>query len=78
MIWFGSSAGVALCNMYPEARSVVQWLRYAGWIVLAYIVCFLGMLIISRWQPDTVPGQPLTHIASVEFAKPKRYGGDAR
>jgi Na+/H+ antiporter NhaD/arsenite permease-like protein len=78
MIWFGSSAGVALCNMYPEARSVVQWLRYAGWVVLAYIVCFLGMLIISRWQPDTMPGQPLTQSASFEFGEPKRHGGDAR
>ena len=30
MIWFGSSAGVALSNMYPEAKSVGQWLRTAG------------------------------------------------
>jgi len=28
MIWFGSSAGVALSNMYPQARSVGQWLRH--------------------------------------------------
>ena len=26
MIWFGSSAGVALSNMYPEAKSVGRWL----------------------------------------------------
>ncbi|MGH6754943.1 MAG: citrate transporter, partial [Bradyrhizobium sp.] len=25
MIWFGSSAGVALSNMYPEAKSVGRW-----------------------------------------------------
>ena len=31
MIWFGSSAGVALSNMYPEARSVRLWLRH-GWL----------------------------------------------
>ena len=30
MIWFGSSAGVALASMYPQARSVGQWLRH-GW-----------------------------------------------
>ena len=32
MIWFGSSAGVALANMYPEARSVGRWVtpRLAG------------------------------------------------
>ena len=27
MIWFGSSAGVALANQFPEARSVGAWLR---------------------------------------------------
>ena len=32
MIWFGSSAGVALANMYPEAKSVGLWLRH-GWHV---------------------------------------------
>src|SRR5258706_5421853 len=25
MIWFGSSAGVALANMYPEAKSAGRW-----------------------------------------------------
>ena len=30
MIWFGSSAGVALSNMYPQARSVGPWLGTAG------------------------------------------------
>ena len=27
MIWFGSSAGVALSNMYPEAKSVGNWVQ---------------------------------------------------
>ena len=27
MIWFGSSAGVAISNMYPEAKSVGQWVQ---------------------------------------------------
>ena len=26
MLWFGSSAGVALASMYPEGRSAAQWL----------------------------------------------------
>ena len=30
MIWFGSSAGVAVSNLFPEAKSVGQWLRRAG------------------------------------------------
>jgi len=38
MIWFGSSAGVAISNMFPEARSVRAWVK-AGWpIAVAYVV----------------------------------------
>ena len=34
MIWFGSSAGVAISNLFPEARSVGAWLK-GGWHVAA-------------------------------------------
>jgi Na+/H+ antiporter NhaD/arsenite permease-like protein len=51
MIWFGSSSGVALCAMYREARSVVQWIRYGWWIVVAYLISFFVMLGVSRWHP---------------------------
>ena len=52
MIWFGSSAGVALSNMYPEAKSVGRWLRH-GWLVaVAYVVGFFVMLAILGWNPD--------------------------
>ena len=57
MLWFGSSAGVALCTNYPEARSVVQWVRYGWWIPVAYVVSFLAMLAVSRWHPDPTPVQ---------------------
>jgi hypothetical protein len=56
MIWFGSSAGVALSNMYPEARSVGAWLK-AGWhIAIAYVIGFFALLLIVGWQPDTKAG----------------------
>ncbi|HET9865033.1 MAG TPA: hypothetical protein VFP37_16430, partial [Steroidobacteraceae bacterium] len=32
MIWFGSSAGVAVADLFPQAKSVGQWLRQ-GWYV---------------------------------------------
>ena len=52
MIWFGSSAGVALSNMYPEAKSVGAWLK-GGWhVALAYVVGFAVMLAVVDWQPD--------------------------
>jgi Na+/H+ antiporter NhaD/arsenite permease-like protein len=53
MIWFGSSAGVALSNMYPEARSVGAWLK-AGWhVAIAYVIGFFALLLILGWHPDT-------------------------
>jgi Na+/H+ antiporter NhaD/arsenite permease-like protein len=51
MIWFGSSAGVAITNLYPEARSVWNWIR-AGWhVTLAYVLGFVTLLLARGWQP---------------------------
>ena len=52
MIWFGSSAGVALANMYPEAKSVGLWLRHGWHVALAYVVGFFVMLAVLGWHPD--------------------------
>jgi Na+/H+ antiporter NhaD/arsenite permease-like protein len=52
MIWFGSSAGVALANMYPEAKSVGLWLRHGWHVAVAYVVGFFFMLAIIGWHPD--------------------------
>ena len=51
MIWFGSSAGVALSNMYPEARSVGLWLRHGWFVPIAYVVGFFVMLALVGWEP---------------------------
>jgi Na+/H+ antiporter NhaD/arsenite permease-like protein len=51
MMWFGSSAGVALSNMYPEAKSVAGWLK-AGWhVALGYVIGFLVLLAVVGWHP---------------------------
>ena len=52
MIWFGSSAGVALSNLYPEAKSVWQWLKHGWHIAVAYVIGFFFMLAIIGWHPD--------------------------
>ena len=52
MIWFGSSAGVALSNMYPEAKSVGLWLKHGWFVAVAYIVGFFLMLAVLGWHPD--------------------------
>ena len=38
MIWFGSSAGVALSNQYAEAKSVGRWLCHGWRIPLACVI----------------------------------------
>jgi len=52
MLWFGSSAGVALSNMYPEAKSAAQWLRHGWHVAVAYVVGFMVMLAVLGWHPD--------------------------
>jgi hypothetical protein len=51
MIWFGSSAGVAITNKFPEGRSVVKWLKSGWWIAAAYVTGFFILLAIRGWQP---------------------------
>ena len=55
MIWFGSSAGVALSNMYPQARSVGQWLRHGWHVAVAYVIGFFVMLVLIDFHPGSVP-----------------------
>jgi len=55
MIWFGSSAGVALSNMYPEARSVGSWLRHGWHVALAYVIGFAVMLAMIGFHPGSTP-----------------------
>jgi hypothetical protein len=57
MIWFGSSAGVAITNLFPQARSVGGWLR-AGWhVTLAYVVGFAVLMLALGWNPQA-PHRP--------------------
>lgn len=51
MIWFGSSAGVALSNMFPEMRSVANYVRKGWFVIVAYIIGFFIMLGVVGWHP---------------------------
>jgi len=51
MIWFGSSAGVAITSKFHEARSVFSWIK-SGWhIIVAYILGFFVLLFVLGWEP---------------------------
>ncbi|MCP9626599.1 citrate transporter [Rhodopseudomonas palustris] len=54
MMWFGSSAGVALTNMFPEGKSVYLWLRFGWHVGIAYFVGFFAMLALLGWMPDPI------------------------
>jgi Na+/H+ antiporter NhaD/arsenite permease-like protein len=69
MIWFGSSAGVALSNMYPEAKSVGLWLRHGWHVAVAYVVGFFVMLAVLGWHPDPALRQPASAIEAVTTAE---------
>jgi hypothetical protein len=67
MIWFGSSAGVALSNMYPEAKSVGLWLRHGWHVAIAYVIGFFALLFILGWHPNAKHkgGAPVTPPAAI-------------
>jgi len=51
MLWFGSSAGVAVTNLFPEAKSVGQWLREGWHVAVGYVVGFVVLMAILGWNP---------------------------
>ena len=52
MIWFGSSAGVAVAGLKHEARSTLRWLR-EGWFVVAYVAGFPHARTVG-WNPESL------------------------
>jgi hypothetical protein len=62
MIWFGSSAGVALSNMYPEAKSVGRWLQHGWHVALAYVVGFAVLMAVLGWHPTDKRGKSLAGV----------------
>jgi len=51
MIWFGSSAGVALSNQYPQAKNAFQYVKNGWHVTVAYLVGFALIMGILGWQP---------------------------
>ena len=68
MLWFGSSAGVALASMYPEARSAGKWLRHGWHVTVAYVVGFFFMLAVLGWHPNAPHKLPAAPVAEAPAA----------
>ncbi len=52
MMWFGSSAGVAVANLFPEAKSAFGWLRAAWFVPIAYVLGFVALMVFPGWHPQ--------------------------
>ena len=74
MIWFGSSAGVALSNSFPEARSVALWLRHGWHVGLSYVVGFIVVLFVLGWHPDPPHKNRSAQAPVPEYSVPIRTG----
>jgi hypothetical protein len=73
MVWFGSSAGVAISNMLPEAKSVGNWLK-SGWhIIVAYIIGFAIMIIAigGEWKPIHLDKSKSEHTSATDTSNSK-------
>lgn len=51
MLWFGSSAGVAICGMFPEAKSVGAWWKNGWPVTVGYVAGFFLLLATFGWRP---------------------------
>jgi Na+/H+ antiporter NhaD/arsenite permease-like protein len=69
MIWFGSSAGVALSSFFPEARSVGQWLRHGWHIAVGYVLGYFILLAVLGWHPEPLRKAATAAPVPVEVQK---------
>lgn len=54
MIWFGSSAGVAISNGFPEAKNTWQWIRQGWFVPVGYLLGYFALLALLGWHPDVL------------------------
>ncbi len=67
MIWFGSSAGVALSNMYPETKNTLNYIRKGWHVTVAYVFGFFVLYYTLGWHPHA----PHKKVAPQEEASQK-------
>lgn len=52
MVWFGSSAGVAITSKFSEARHMLSWLKNGWHVALGYVAGFIIFMLIIGWHPS--------------------------
>src|SRR5450759_457950 len=76
IIWFGSSAGVAITSKVPESRDVILWVKNGWHVAAAYIIGCFALYLIMGWEPADnkehkiincpVPGCPMGNVPLTE------------
>jgi hypothetical protein len=66
MLWFGSSAGVAISGLFPEAKSAKAWLVHGWHVIVGYVLGFAAMLIAFGWHAHPLSGHELAEPPAVE------------
>ena len=51
LTWFGSSAGVAISNIFPQAKNTLTWIKEGWHVAVAYVLGFVVMLLLGGWNP---------------------------
>ena len=54
MLWFGSSAGVAIAGLFTEAKSVKLWIVQGWHVAVGYVLGFLAMILVVGWFPHPI------------------------
>lgn len=54
MIWFGSSAGVAITNEFAEAKNTGRWIREGWHVAAAYVLGFWVLYFVLGWVPEAL------------------------
>ena len=74
MIWFGSSAGVAISNTYPDAKNVGAWVKNGWHVAVGYVLGFMVFLAVVGWHPTPKRGdkvaEPPSAVQGVAPGKP--------
>lgn len=51
LMWFGSSAGVALCGMFAYAKDPILWIKRGWYIIVAHVVAYWVLIGSYGWHP---------------------------
>ena len=79
MLWFGSSAGVAIAGLFTEAKSVKLWIVQGWHVAVGYVLGFIAMILVVGWFPHpikldhSIPSNQV-HEKPAKDAKPDETG----